>query len=335
MAVLSLKQETVEAFASQTTQKAASCYRRISQKKEDLLDYVPLLKKAKEKIRSFDQEMAEKFGKPYTKTRNIAAGIGMFFVAGQMGAPGLIALGTINAAKAIKPLLKEAEQQRQEGKVSGLIDYIKKNPKQSARSITVASLGAAAIGCGIAEAATGKMISRIGLTAVVVAPEIKNLYSTTKNWCKGTASFKDVRRDMAVVGLSAVAFFSGNAFGHHSETADHSVFDNDLSHDGMDHGTSAVSAEVDHSSGISVSVKGADKNKTPSSATQTAALSPVSDQKKVSESIQRKLQNSISNHSSATPEVKTDFHSKIKSVFTAQLQAKANNRALQQAASGR
>ena len=37
----------------------------------------------------------------------------------------------------------------------------------------------------------------------------------------------------------------------------------------------------------------------------------------------------------ATPEVKTDFHSKIKSVFTAQLQAKANNRALQQAASGR
>ncbi len=251
MAKLSLKQETVEAFAANATQKAAMIQRRVSQKKNDVIEAVPLLNRMKEKISSFDQKMTDKFGKNYTKTRNILMGIGKFYIAGQIGGPALVALGTINAVKAVKPLIKEAEEQRKEGKVSGLIDYMKKNPKDTAKTLLSASLGAAVIACGLNGALTAKQVMRAGVAALVVTPEVQTLASTAKQWTHGKATFKDVAREAATVSLSMGAFVAGSNWSHGST-------DNSFS----DHGTASVSssADMEISHDIAVPISKADKN---------------------------------------------------------------------------
>ena len=50
MAVLSLKQQTIENFAANATQQAMMVHRRVNQKKNGAIESVPLLKKMKEKI---------------------------------------------------------------------------------------------------------------------------------------------------------------------------------------------------------------------------------------------------------------------------------------------
>ena len=253
MATLSLKQETVEAFAASATQKAAMVQRRVSQRKNEAIASVPLLQQMKEKVASFDQKMTEQFGKNYTKTRNILTGIGKFYIAGQIGGPALVALGAINTAKALKPMLKEAEKQRQEGKVTGLIDFMKKNPKESAKTMLSASLGGAVITCCLECAANGKFAARAGVAAMVFVGEMRTVKETTKQWVRGQATFKDVARDITTVGISMGAFIAGTGWGH--DGTDHNG--------GADHGTASVSAHSDttdiggHS--VSVPVSKADK----------------------------------------------------------------------------
>ncbi len=210
MVKLSISQSTVESFAANSTQKAMMIHRRLTQKKNGVIESVPLLKKTKEKITEFDQKMTERFGKNYTKIRNIAVGVGKFYLAGQLGAPGLIALGTINTVKAIKPMIKAAKEQREAGQVSGILDFIKKNPKNCAKTMLSASLGAAVIGCGLAHATGAKLCSRAGVAALVIIPEVKSLKETTKQWIKGEAPFKNIINDIATVGLSAGAFVAGS-----------------------------------------------------------------------------------------------------------------------------
>lgn len=234
MAKLVLKQETVEAFAANATQKAAMIQRRVAQKKNKAIESVPLLNKMKEKVSAFDQRMTDEFGKNYIKTRNILTGVGKFYIAGRIGGPALIALGTINAVKAIKPLIKEAEEQRKEGKVSGLIDFIKKNPKDTTKTLLSASLGAAVIACGLNGELAAKQAMRGGIVALVAAPEIKSLVLTTKQWAQGKATLKDVGREMTTVGISIGAFLAGNDW-HHGG-ADHG---------GLEHGTASASHSAD------------------------------------------------------------------------------------------
>ena len=50
MAVLSLKQQTIENFAANATQQAMMVHRRVNQKKNGAIESVPLLKKMKEKV---------------------------------------------------------------------------------------------------------------------------------------------------------------------------------------------------------------------------------------------------------------------------------------------
>ena len=204
-----LKQETVEAFAANATQKAEMIHERVSQKKKKIFEAVPLLNKIKEKISAFDKNLTERWGKNYTKVRNILTGVGKFYIAGHIGGPALVALGAINTVKALKPMLKEAEKERKEGKVTGLLDFIKKKPKECGKTMLAASLGAAVVACGLAGAANGKFISRVGIATLVVVPEIKALASTAKDWVRGKRQFKDVARDIATVGISVSAFIAG------------------------------------------------------------------------------------------------------------------------------
>ena len=245
MARLSLKQETIEAFAATATQNAAMIQRRVSQKRNKVIDSVPLLKTVKDKIIRFDQKMTDRFKNNYTKIRNMVMGIGKYYIAGQIGGPALVALGTYNAVKALKPMFREAEQQRKEGKVTGVIDFIKKNRKEAAKTMLFASLGAAVVACGLTGAVNGKLIARTGIAALVITPEIKALTAVTKKWVKGTAKPKDILREAATVGLSIGAYLSGSGWGHHDTSLEH-------------HGAASVSYSGE-AHGISVPISKADK----------------------------------------------------------------------------
>jgi hypothetical protein len=104
--------------------------------------------------------------------------------------------------------------------VTDTIKATLKNPKESARTLVSASLSSAVIACGLAGATHGKLAARIGVAALVVAPEMKTLTATTKQWVRGEATFKDVARDAATIGISMGAFISGTQW----------------SYDGSDHG---------------------------------------------------------------------------------------------------
>lgn len=255
MAHLSLKQETIEAFAAHATQQAMMIHRRMNQKKNRLLDSVPLLKKMREEIKRFDQEMTKRLGKNYTKVRNIMVGIGKFYIAGKFGGPGIIALGTINAAKAVKPLLKNAEMARREGKVSGLFDYMRKNRKEASRTLTGASLGAGAIAFGLAGMLDAKFITRAAATALIVIPEMKALKGTVDDIISGKKTtkqaFKDLGRDMLTVGISAASFIAGNY--------SYLLHENGHTPVGTEAETNTGTTESGHSGGPSIGVKGADK----------------------------------------------------------------------------
>lgn len=263
MALFSLKQQTIENFAAGATQQAMMVHRRVSQKKNGIIESVPLLKKMKEKITEFDQEMTKRLGKNYTKVRNIAIGVGKFYVAGQFGGPGIIALGAINAAQAVKPLLKHAEEQRQAGKVSGLFDYIAKNPKEASTTLAAASLGAGAIAFGLSGMLNAKFVTRAAATALVVAPEMKALKGTVQDIVSGKKTakqaFNDLGRDILTVGISAASFIAGN----YAYLAEHSGINTGTethTHAGTGMGTEAnAGTETGHTGGVSVGVKGADK----------------------------------------------------------------------------
>lgn len=219
MANLTLKRSSLENFIAAATRKATAAQYRLAQKSDRLVNAVPLLKKTKAKIAAFDKRMTARFGKNYTKTRNIAIGVGKFFVAGQFGGAGMVALLAYNAAAAVDPMMKIAEQQRQAGKVTGFFDFVKKHPVQSTATFLAASLGASAIACGLAGASGAKLASRAGAAALITLPEMRSLAATAKNWAAGKASFKDIARDAATVCLSVGAFVSGSAWQQESAAA--------------------------------------------------------------------------------------------------------------------
>lgn len=255
MAHLSLKQETIEAFAASATQQAMMIHRRVNQKKNKLLDSLSLLKKMREEIKRFDQEMTKRLGKNYTKVRNITVGIGKFYIAGKFGGPGIITLGAINAAKAVKPLLKNAEIARQEGKVSGLFDYIRKNRKEASRTLMGASLGAGAIAFGLAGMLDARFVTRAAATALIVIPEMKALKETVNDIISGKKTtkqaFKDLGRDMLTVGISAASFIAGNY--------SYLLHENGHTPVGTEAETHTGTTENGHAGGPSIGVKGADK----------------------------------------------------------------------------
>ena len=258
MALFSLKQETLETFAANATQQAMMIHERVEQKKNKAIESVPLLKRIKQEIASFDQAMTKKLGKNYTKVRNIAVGVGKFYVAGQFGGPGIIALGTINAAKAIKPLLKNAEKARVEGKVSGLFDYMSKNRKEALHTMTNASLGAGAIAFGLAGMLDAKFVTRAAATALVVVPEMKALKETVKDIASGKKTtkqaFKDLGRDIVTVGISAASFIAGN-YGFLTQENNGS----DTTHSASGSNAHSHASANNQTSGLSIGVKGADK----------------------------------------------------------------------------
>lgn len=261
MALLSLKQETIENFAANATQQAMMVHRRVNQKKNNALESAPLLKKMKEKITEFDQAMTKRLGKNYTKVRNITIGVGKFYVAGQFGGPGLIALGAINATKAVKPLLKHAEEQRQAGKVSGLFDYISQNRKETARTLAAASLGAGAIAFGLSGMLNAKFATRAAATALVIVPEMKVLGETVQEIVNGKKTAKealnDLGRDILTVGISAASFIVGN-YGYLAEHSNNSAGMGTETQTGA--GTETQTPDTGHTgSGLSVGARSADK----------------------------------------------------------------------------
>lgn len=54
---------------------------------------------------------------------------------------------------------------------------------------------------------------------MITLPEMRTLFSTARKWAAGKASFKDIARDAATIGLSVGAFVSGSAWQQESAAA--------------------------------------------------------------------------------------------------------------------
>lgn len=293
MALLSLKQETIETFAANATQEAMMVHRRVNQKKNKVLESVPLLKKMKEKITEFDQEMTKRLGKNYTKVRNITIGVGKFYVAGQFGGPGIIALGAINAARAVKPLLKNAEKERQEGKVSGLFDYIVKNPKEASKTLAAASLGAGAIAFGLSGMLDARFVTRAAATALVVVPEMRALKETVQSIVGGKKTAKealnDLGRDILTVGISAASFIAGN-YGYIAEQTASAENVTEANITTTPETNTATNAGTEAGgNGVSVGVKSADKTAAGKNASPAAPEDKAEQKKNKEKSLQSAL----------------------------------------------
>ncbi len=210
MTLFPLKLENLENFAAEATQQAMKFHRRMKQKRNDVIESSPLLKKMTEKITAFDLSMTSKLGKKYTKVRDISLGLGKLYVAGQFGSLGMATLGAVHTAQAMKPLLKNAEEERKKGKVSGLFGYMKKHPQETKKALTDTALGTGAFIFGLSGMINGGFVTRAAATALVAIPEMNALKETFKDVIDGRKTakqaLKDLGNDFLTVGKKALSF---------------------------------------------------------------------------------------------------------------------------------
>lgn len=216
---ISVSKQAVEGFVSGITQKAFALKQRISQK----IDSVPVLKKAADRVRSFDARMQEKYGKTYKRARNITLGVGMAFVAAKAGTVGLTALCAVNAARCMAPMLSRAEKERQAGKATGILDYMGKHKTEALFSLAGATVSAGAAIAGISGAGVMMTASRAGGAALAATSDLTSVANSAAAAVKGEGSWKEVGDNLLAAGLTAGAFYLGSR--GHEDSQPHAAQD--------------------------------------------------------------------------------------------------------------
>lgn len=201
-----VSKQAVEGFLSSVTQKAQAMKYRMAQK----VDSVPALKKAAEKIKTFDRNMTRKYGKPYKRARNLLLGVGMAYAAAKVGAVGLTALCAVNAARTLAPLLSKAEKERQSGKSSGVLDYMSRHKAEAVFSLGGAAVAATAAVAGISGSEIITGASRAAGAGLAASAELSSIAVTTSEAVKGKASWKDVMADVVAAGMTAASYYFGS-----------------------------------------------------------------------------------------------------------------------------
>ncbi len=203
---ITVSKQAVEGFLSSVTQKAQAMKHRMAQK----VDSVPVLKKAAGKIKAFDENMAKKYGKPYKRARNIVLGVGMAYAAAKAGAAGLTALCAVNAVRTLAPMLSKAEKERQEGKSSGVLDYMTRHKAEAVLSLGGSAVAATAAAAGISGSEIITGVSRAAGAGLAASAELSSIAVTTSEAVKGKASWKDVMSDVVAAGMTAAAYYFGS-----------------------------------------------------------------------------------------------------------------------------
>lgn len=206
-----LDKSTVERFVSVTTARSMAVKERLNQKCEKIIGAIPGLRKVRHKLKDFDKSMEEKYGNAYIKIRNSAYNISRTLLAAQMfGLPGVVGMCVYKTCESAAGFLEPAEKARQEGKVSGIFDYLKKNKEEAAVSTTNSALVVASAACEVTGAIGMGEAVRAGKASLLMGTELKALGKTFCKWVVGKASFRDVKRDAVVAGITFATYFAGD-----------------------------------------------------------------------------------------------------------------------------
>jgi len=207
-----IDKSTVENFVSLTTSRSIAVKERLRQKTEKAIDKIPLVRTIYHKLDDFDKRMTEKHGQVYVKIRKSVKNIARTVLAAQMfGLPGIVGICTYKLCESTAAFLEPAEKARQEGKVHGIFDYLKKNKEEAAVSTTNSALTVAATACEVAGAVGVEELVRTGKASLLMGSEMKILGKTVLKWIQGKASFKDVKRDAVVAGITFATYFASDA----------------------------------------------------------------------------------------------------------------------------
>ena len=207
-----IDKSTVENFVSLTTSRSMAVKERLHQKTEKAIDKIPLVRTIYHKLDGFDKRMTEKHGQVYVKIRKSVKNIARTVLAAQMfGLPGIVGICTYKLCESTAAFLEPAEKARQEGKVHGIFDYLKKNKEEAAVSTTNSALTVAATACEVAGAVGVEELVRTGKASLLMGSEMKILGKTFLKWIQGKASFKDVKRDAVVAGITFATYFASDA----------------------------------------------------------------------------------------------------------------------------
>lgn len=159
---LSVDKKTVENYVAVTTAHAMSVKERLRQKKEKAIGAVPVFRTVYRKIQDFDKRMTEKHGQTYVKIRDGFNCVARTVVAAQLfGGWGIAAACACEMYETAAAFLEPAEKARQEGKVKGIFDYLKKNKEAAAVSTTNSVLKVVSV--------AGKIMGAVGLRKVALA----------------------------------------------------------------------------------------------------------------------------------------------------------------------
>ena len=210
MKKLQVKKKTVASLLARTTEKAVGFVERLKQKKEKFLTTAPIIKHIVAKVRAFDQKMTEKHGIVYTKIRDSIKNTARTVLAAQLfGIPGVIGICAYKTGEKLHSILAPAYRAKKEGRTDSMFKYIKENKEEALFTLTSGALSIASAAAKVAGAAVVVAGVRIAKASLLAAPEAQHLIKSTANWLTRKGTFKEVRRDAAVLGITIATYFAG------------------------------------------------------------------------------------------------------------------------------
>lgn len=205
---LVLHNRTLEMFMSGTARSVMNAKERIKQKKEKVIHAVPFLEKIDNRLKAFNTKMEARYGQVYVKLRDSVKNITRTVLCAKLfGIPGIIGICAYKTCEKAMSLLEPAQKSKQNGESEGVLDYLAQNRGEAHFTMTSGALSIATAACDVAGAYAVKGALRVGKATLLIAPEIKRFVDTTDKWFRGQESFKEVRRDAAVMGITFGTYF--------------------------------------------------------------------------------------------------------------------------------
>lgn len=205
---LVLHNRTLEMFMSGTARSVMNAKERIKQKKEKVIHAVPFLEKIDNRFKAFNTKMEARYGQVYVKLRDSVKNITRTVLAAKLfGIPGVIGICAYKTCEKAMSLLEPAQKSKQNGESEGVLDYLAQNRGEAHFTMTSGALSIATAACDVAGAYAVKGALRVGKATLLIAPEVKRFVDTTDKWFRGQESFKEVRRDATVMGITFGTYF--------------------------------------------------------------------------------------------------------------------------------
>ncbi|MCQ2914958.1 MAG: hypothetical protein MJ247_07180 [Alphaproteobacteria bacterium] len=201
-----------EAFVSGTASRLVHISKRIGQKKDKIIQSVPVLKKLDSKWLAYDRLMTQRHGYVYTKIRDSIKNTARTVAAYEFfGIPGMVAMCAYKTGEKLYGIMKPAYDAVKRGESDSVLSYLKQNRNETRFTLTSGSLSIANTVAKCAGAQPVVDAIRVGKASLLAAPELKNLGESICNWAFHGGTSKEVARDAAILGITVATYFADDA----------------------------------------------------------------------------------------------------------------------------